>query len=301
MQKDLIERILKLKEERNALILAHNYQPDEIQDLADYVGDSFGLSQQAAETDKNVIVFCGVYFMAEGAAILSPEKTVLLPDPEAGCPLADTISAESLKEAKKKHPHAAVVCYINSPAAVKAESDICCTSSNAVKIAESVSASEILFVPDKNLAHWVAHQSQKKIIPWEGCCPTHDCITPFDIEKIREQHPGIPVAIHPECPPSAVEKADFVGSTGAILDFARKTADPEIVIVTEKGILHRLKQENPEKDFILLSPKLICPTMKQISLEKVLRSLENMETIIKVPEETRKKAEQALRRMLAVK
>jgi len=300
VKQDVQERIRYLKKERNALILAHNYQVDEVQDSADFVGDSFGLSRQAAAADKDVIVFCGVNFMAETAAILAPEKTVLLPEIMAGCPLADMITAEDLREAKIQYPEAAVVCYVNSTAEVKAESDICCTSSNAVKVVNSLPQEEVLFVPDGNLAHWVSLNSRKKIIPWKGFCPTHHKITLDDIDRVREARPGAPVAVHPECHPDLVAKADFVGSTGAILDYARKSAAPEMIIGTEMGILHRLELDNPGKKFYLLSSRLVCPNMKYTTLEKVLNSLEKMETVIRVPEEIRNKAKVALERMLAI-
>ncbi len=300
MKQELQERIETIKKERNALILAHNYQIDEVQDIADFVGDSFGLSRQAAKTDKDVIVFCGVKFMAETAAILAPDKTVLLPEIMAGCPLADMISAEDLREAKKQYPKAAVVCYVNSSAEVKAESDICCTSANAVKVVNSLSQDEVLFVPDGNLAHWVSLNSRKKIIPWKGYCPTHHKINLTDIEQMREVLPGVPVAIHPECHPDLVAQADFVGSTGAIIDYAKKSQAQELIIGTEMGILHRLILDNPNKKFYLLSPRLICPNMKYTTLDKVYTSLEKMETVIKVPEKIREKAKVALEKMLAI-
>ncbi|MEL7565140.1 MAG: quinolinate synthase NadA [Dehalobacterium sp.] len=300
MEQELQKKIQQLKEERNALILAHNYQIDDVQAIADFVGDSFGLSQKAAGTDKDVIVFCGVSFMVETAAILAPEKTVLLPEKLAGCPMADMITADALREAKEKYPEAAVVCYVNSSAEVKAESDICCTSSNAVNIVNSLAEEQVLFVPDGNLAHWVSLNSSKKVIPWEGFCPTHHKITLTDIDQVRKARPGAPVAVHPECHPDLVAKADFVGSTGGILDFARKSDAEEIIIGTEMGILHRLKEENPDKKFYLLSSRLVCPNMKFTTLEKVAASLEKMQTVITVPEEVACKARVALEKMLAV-
>lgn len=300
LKQDLQKRIQQLKKERNALILAHNYQIDEVQDIADFVGDSFGLSQKAAGTDQDVIVFCGVNFMAETAAILAPEKTVLLPEKMAGCPMADMITADDLREARQKYPEAAVVCYVNSSAEVKAECDICCTSANAVKIVNSLAEEQVLFVPDGNLAHWVSLNSSKKVIPWEGFCPTHHRITLADIDQVRRARPGAPVAVHPECHPDLVAQADFVGSTGAILDFARKSNAEEIIIGTEMGILHRLEDENPDKKFYLLSSRLICPNMKYTTLEKVAASLEKMQTVIKVPEEIARKARVTLEKMLAV-
>jgi len=300
LKQELQMKIQRLKKERNALILAHNYQIDEVQDIADFVGDSFGLSQKAARTDKDVIVFCGVSFMAETAAILAPEKTVLLPEKSAGCPMADMITAEALREAKQKYPEAAVVCYVNSSADVKAECDICCTSSNAVKIVNSLVEEQVLFVPDGNLAHWVSLNSSKKVIPWEGFCPTHHKIALTEIDQVRKARPGAPIAVHPECHPDLVAKADFVGSTGGILDFARKSNADEIIIGTEMGIIHRLEEENPDKKFYLLSSRLVCPNMKFTTLEKVAASLEKMQTIITVPEEVGRKARIALEKMLAV-
>lgn len=300
MEQDLQKKIQQLKRERNALILAHNYQIEEVQDIADFVGDSFGLSRKAAGTDQDVIVFCGVHFMAETAAILAPEKTVLLPEKMAGCPMADMINGDDLREAKQKYPEAAVVCYVNSSAEVKAESDICCTSANAVQVVNSLDQEQVLFVPDGNLAHWVSLHSSKKVIPWKGFCPTHHKITLADMDQVRKAKPGAPVAVHPECHPDLVAKADFVGSTGAILDFARKSDAEEIIIGTEMGILHRLEQENPGKKFYLLSTRLVCPNMKYTTLEKVAASLEKMQTVIQVPEEISQKAGVTLERMLSV-
>lgn len=300
MKKELQNRILELKEKRNAVILAHNYQIGEIQDIADFVGDSFALSQQAANTDKDVIVFCGVHFMAEGAYILSPQKTVILPELSAGCPMADMVDAEALRAEKKKYPNAAVVCYVNSTAEVKAECDICCTSSSAIKIVNSLPQEEILFVPDKNLSHWVAQHTDKKIIPWQGWCNTHHQVTPSEVDLIRMKKPGAPLLVHPESRPEVVAMADFVGSTAAILDYARKSDAPEIIVGTEIGILHRLKIDSPEKEFHMLSPRLVCPNMKKTTLQKVADALENMENKITVPEDIRLKAKLTLDRMLAV-
>ncbi len=297
---ELKKEIKRLKEERNAVILAHNYQIGEVQDIADYVGDSFGLSKQAAETNADTIVFCGVHFMAESAAILAPEKTVLLPEKLAGCPLADTITAESLRAEKQKYPEAAVVCYVNSSAAVKAESDICCTSSNAVKVVQSLPNRQVLFVPDCNLANYVSKFTDKEIIPWQGYCITHHRVTLKDLEKVRQLHPDGLVTVHPECRPEIVENADHVGSTSEILRFARESSAQKIIIGTEIGMIHRLKAENPEKQFYLLAPSLICPNMKMTTLSKVKESLEMMETQITVPEDIRKRAYMTLEKMLAV-
>ncbi|MGI6034594.1 MAG: quinolinate synthase NadA [Limnochordia bacterium] len=299
--KQTVDRIRDLKKQRQAIILAHNYQLPEIQDTADFVGDSLGLSQQAAKTDAKVIVFCGVDFMAETAALLSPDKKVLLPAPDAGCPLAETITAEDLRAKKREHPKAAVVCYINSSAAVKAESDICCTSSNALRVVESLPQEEILFVPDANLGQWVASQTSKKIILWDGCCITHHRVNTEDVKRVRHLHPDGLLLVHPECRPEVAALADFVGSTAGILKFAQQSKAKKFIIGTEMGILHRIQQENPDKTFYLLSPGLVCPNMKRTAslamVEAVLRDMSNQVT---VPDEIRGRALAAVERMLSV-
>lgn len=302
MQKrDIINRIMELKKEKDAVILAHNYQNEEIQDIADYVGDSLELSRKATQVDCSVIVFCGVHFMAESAKILNPEKKVLLPVLDAGCPMADMVTAEALREEKEKYPDAVVVCYVNSSAAVKAESHICCTSSNAVKVVKTLPQRRILFVPDRNLANYVAkHVPEKEIIPWAGFCPTHERVNIDDVKAVRGAHPDAELLIHPECPPQVVEMADFVGSTSAILKRARESSSKKFIIGTEMGLMHRMKQENPGKEFILLSDVLICSNMKKIKLEDVLRALERDEHSIEVDEDIRKKATLSLDRMLSV-
>lgn len=271
-----------------------------MQDIADFVGDSFGLSQQAASSDADVIVFCGVDFMAESAAILSPEKTVLMPELSAQCPMAAMITPESLKLEKEKYPDAAVVCYVNTPAAVKAESDICCTSANAIKVVDSLAEKEIIFVPDRNLALYVAAHTLKKIIPWNGYCPTHHLILPGDILLEKEEHPEAEVLVHPECRPDVVSLADKVLSTEGMLKYARLSASREFIIGTEIGLLHRLSKENPDKTFIPATRYAVCPNMKMITLQSIIRALEKKEHVIKVPEDTRIKAKQALDRMLEV-
>jgi len=296
----LIEKILNFKKRRDAIILAHNYQLGEIQDIADFVGDSLELSQNAARTDASVIVFCGVHFMAETAAILCPDKTVLLPDINAGCPMADMIDAERLKQKKKEHPNAAVVCYINSSAEVKAESDICCTSANTVKVVESLAAEEILFIPDQYLGHYASTKTDKKIILWPGFCPTHARIRPEDIIKLKQEYPKAKVAVHPECKPEVIALADEVLSTGGIIGLARRAEIEEMIVGTEMGIIHRLKKENPGKRFISVSEQAVCPNMKLITLEKVLWSLEEMAPEVKVPEEIRSKARVSVDKMLEV-
>jgi quinolinate synthase len=295
---ELVEKISALKEKRNAVILAHNYQLGEVQDIADFVGDSLELSQRAAQTDANVIVFCGVQFMAETASILCPEKMVLLPDENAGCLLANMITAEQLKAKKKEHPQAVVVCYVNSPAEVKAESDVCCTSANAVKVVESLDAREILFVPDQYLGHYVSARTGKKMILWPGFCPTHVRIKPESIKELKQQYPQAKVVVHPECRPEVIALADEVASTGGMCRYARRDEVREMVVGTELGIIHRLKKENPGKSFIPASEQAICPHMKLITLEKVLWSLEEMRPEVKVPEEIRLRAKAAVDKML---
>ncbi len=297
---DLKSKIAALKEKHNAIILAHNYQIDEVQDIADYTGDSFDLSKLAASTIAEVIVFCGVHFMAESAFILSPDKTVLLPDLQSGCPLADSITPEGLLAKKEEYPKAAVVCYINSSAMVKALSDICCTSANAVKVVNSLEEDQILFVPDKNLASYVAGDTTKEIIPWEGCCVTHHGVTVDDVYKARDLHPDGVIIVHPECRPEVAAMVDHVGSTTEILRFSRETNSKKLVIGTEMGTLYKLKKDNPDKEFYLLSEELICPNMKLNNLEKIKDALETMQLQVTVPDKTRKAAFQALDRMLQV-
>lgn len=298
---DLKEEINRLKKERQAIILAHNYQREEVQKIADYTGDSFALSKIAASTDAEVIVFCGVHFMAESAFILSPEKRILLPDLGAGCPLADSITAKALQEKKAEHPEAAVVAYINSPAAVKAESDICCTSSNAVQVVNSLDEDEVIFVPDQNLAAFVSGNTDKVIIPWAGYCITHYHITAEDVTRQRALYPDAPIIVHPECRPEVVAMADHVGSTSAIIEYAATVPAERIIIGTEAGTLYKLKKNNPDKEFILLSPDLVCPNMKLVTLEKIKSSLETLSPQVTVPEMIRQNAHRALERMLYVK
>lgn len=293
----LKERINQLKEERRAVILAHNYQIGEVQDIADYVGDSLGLSQQAAETDADVIVFCGVDFMAETAAILAPKKMVLLPEPEAGCPMAAMITADELKEEKSKH-QAPAVCYVNTTADVKAECDYCCTSANALKVVESVLEKRIIFAPDKYLGHYISTQTDKDLILWNGFCPTHVKITAQEIESLREKHPGAKVVVHPECTPDVIEVADAVRSTTGICRFAAESDARELIIGTEVGILHRLHKENPQKTFYPASELAVCPNMKLTTLEKVMWVLEDLVHEVKVPEDVASRARGAIQRMI---
>jgi len=297
---ELIEKILKLKRQRNAVFLVHNYQRGEVQDIADFVGDSLELSQKAAATNADVIVFCGVHFMAETASILCPDRVVLLPDIQAGCPMADMVTAESLRKRKKGLPDATVVCYINSSAEVKAESDVCCTSANAVKVIASLESEEILFVPDQYLGHYISTKTNKKMILWPGYCPTHARIQPEDIRQRKREYPRAKTIVHPECRPEVIALADEVLSTGGMCRFARQTGVEEIIVGTEIGIIYRLKKENPGKKFIPISEKTICPNMKRITLEKILWSLEDMSPQVKVPEEVRLKAKGAVDRMLKI-
>jgi quinolinate synthase len=295
---ELIESLYRLRKERNAVILSHNYQRGEVQDVADFVGDSLELSQKAAGTEADVIVFCGVHFMAETAAILCPEKTVLLPDIHAGCPMADMITADRLREKKAELPGTTVVCYVNSSAEVKAESDICCTSANAVKVIRSLGDVEILFVPDQYLGHYISTQTGKKMTLWPGYCPTHTRILPEDVIQRKKEHPQARLVVHPECRPQVIELADAVLSTSGICRYARDSDAEEIIVGTEMGIIHRLKKENPAKTFIPISRRAVCPNMKLITLEKVLWALQDMSGRVTVPEDIRLRAKRAVDRML---
>jgi quinolinate synthase len=299
-QEEIKEEIRRLVVERNALLMAHNYQRDEIQEIADITGDSLGLSMEAARTDREVIVFCGVHFMAESAAILAPEKIVLLPRPDAGCPMADMVTPEGLREMKARHPGAPVVTYVNSSAAVKAESDICCTSANAVRVVNSLDAEEVILVPDRNLGRYIASHTDKVCHLWEGYCPTHDRLLVADVERALAEHPDALFMAHPECPPEVLEKAHHICSTSGMYEFARKSPARRFIVGTEAGILYRLRRENPEKEFILPTSRLICPNMKLTSLEDVLKSLQTMGPEITVPDDVRDRARVALDRMLAV-
>jgi quinolinate synthase len=292
-----IKRLLK---ERNAVLLAHNYMRDEVQELADITGDSLALSMEAAKTEADVIVFCGVHFMAESASILSPDKTVLLPRLDAGCPMADMVSVQELRTLKATLPGVPVVTYVNSSAAVKAESDICCTSANAVKVVQSLEDDEIIFAPDRNLGRYVSGFTNKRFHLWEGYCPTHERLRPEVVQELKANNPDAPFVCHPECNPAVVALADQVCSTTGMYDYCRNSSAQRFIIGTEAGILWRLKQENPGKEFILASPALVCPNMKLTSLEDVLEALETMQPVVKVPESIRVPAKRALERMLAI-
>ena len=296
----LTERILRLKQERNAVILAHNYQLGEVQDIADFVGDSLELSRNAAKTKAEVIVFCGVHFMAETASILCPDMTVLLPDMHAGCPMANMITAARLRQKKRELPNATVVCYINSTAEVKAESEVCCTSANGVKVIESLDSDEILFVPDQYLGHYISTKTGKKMNLWPGYCPTHVRIQPQDIIRLKQEYPQAKAVVHPECRPEVIALADEVLSTGGMIRYAGREDVSEMIVGTELGIIYRLRKENPGKKFIPVSEQAVCPNMKLITLEKVLWSLEEMRPQVKVPESIRLKAKAAVDKMLAI-
>jgi quinolinate synthase len=294
------ERILKAKKERNAVILVHNYQRKEVQDIADFIGDSLELSQEAAGTDADVIVFCGVHFMAETASILSPDKTVLLPDANAGCPMANMITDEQLRQKKKELPGATVVTYVNSTAAVKAESDYCCTSANGVKVVSQIGNDEIIFVPDQYLGDFIARRTGKAMTLWPGYCPTHVRILPEDIVNRKREYPRAKAVVHPECRPDVIDLADEVLSTSGIVRYAAREDVKELIVGTEVEILHRLSKENPGKRFIPASDKAVCPDMKKITLDKILRSLETMQPEVRVPEAIRLRAKAAVERMLAI-
>jgi len=294
----IIEEINRLKKEKDAIILAHNYQIGEVQDIADYVGDSLGLSIKASEVNNKVIVFCGVRFMAETAKILNPLKTVLLPDKSAGCPMADMITARDVIELKEKHPGAIVVCYVNSTAEVKANVDICCTSANAVQVVNSLPKDkEIIFIPDKHLGSYVESQTGRKMILWNGYCPTHAFIDAKSVIKMKKEHPEAEVLVHPECNSEVIKTADQVLSTGGMLEYARQSSGREFIIGTEIGIIYRLKKQNPGKIFYPANNNIICPNMKLINLEKIMWSLEDNVYKINLPDNIIKKARLSLERM----
>ena len=322
---DLQEEILELKEQKRAIILAHNYQRSEVQDIADFVGDSLELSRTAATIDCEMIVFCGVNFMAESASILSPHKTVLLPEIEAGCPMADMIRVDSprpvrtsfpgfknppafvypaeftLRDIKKQYPGVPVVAYVNTTAAVKAESDICCTSANVVKVVESLPGDKVICIPDKNLSMWAARNTKKQVIAWDGYCNIHERVTADDVRQARLAHPGALVMAHPECRPEVLDLADHVTSTSGMLRFAKSSTEREFIVGTEIGLLHRLRLENPEKTFFALRKDMVCPNMKKTTLKSIVRAFQENTYEIRVPEDIRIPAKRALDRMLAVK
>ncbi|PLX68288.1 MAG: quinolinate synthase [Denitrovibrio sp.] len=297
---DYRSEIKKLAKEKDAIILAHNYQIDEIQEIADIVGDSLGLSIEASKTDKSVIVFCGVHFMAETAHMLAPDKTVLLPNLDAGCPMADMITGEKLREFKKDYPDATTVCYVNSSAEVKSESDLCCTSGNAINVIKSVDSDQIIFVPDKNLGHYVQRFTDKEIILYPGFCPIHNRLTPKQVEEIMAKYPNAEFVAHPECPPAVVDMADHVCSTSGLYTYCKNSDSKQFIIGTEKGVGYRLRKENPDKEFIFAYDEFICKNMKKTSLKNVYDCLSNMENVITVDAEVTKKAVTCIERMLAI-
>ena len=296
---NLVAEIQKLKAERKAIILAHNYQLPDVQDVADFTGDSLELSRKATEVVADVIVFCGVHFMAETAAILNPDKIVLMPDARAGCPMADMLTGDQLREFKAKHPGAKVVCYVNSTAEVKAESDCCCTSGNAVKIVRHYADSDVLFVPDQHLGSVVAETLGRELILWPGFCPTHARINPKDILDLKAAHPQALALAHPECPKPVRVVADHVLSTGQMCKFVAENPATEFIIATEEGLIHRLKKDNPSKTFYRVSPFAVCPNMKRNTLEKVLFCLRDMQPVVKVDPAIAARARRSIEQMLA--
>ena len=299
MKNDLVEKIMALKSRRKAVILAHNYQRPEVQEIADFTGDSLGLSQKAAQTQAEVIVFCGVNFMAETAKLICPDRKVLVPDENAGCPMANMVTVRELREMKARHPDAVVVCYVNSTAAVKAESDICCTSSNAVQVVASVPTDrKVLFIPDKSLGAWVAAQLKREIIFWDGYCPSHHRILAEHILQRKREHPNAKVVVHPECTADVIALADKVASTTGIARYCREFDAKEFIIGTEIGLLHRLQEESPGRTFIAATPLADCPNMKLNTLEKILWSLEDMMYEVTVPEAVATRARRTIERML---
>jgi quinolinate synthase len=297
----LQKRIAELKKQRNAVIIVHNYQRDEVQDIADITGDSLGLSKAAIKIDADIIVFCGVHFMAETAYILNPNKTVLLPVKEAGCPMADMITPQALKEKKAQYPDAPVVCYVNTSADIKAESDICCTSRNAVEVVRSLKEKRIIFVPDKNLGAYVQSQlPDKKIILWEGFCPTHIGVLPDQIIAAKKSYPEAEFIVHPECNPDVLALADHITSTGGMIQYIKDSDKKEFIIGTEMGMLYRLRQDNPEKKFYLPTEHLLCANMKLTTLGWIVHSLELMVHKVTVPEEIRERAYKSVDRMIKI-
>lgn len=298
--KELQKEVLELKRELNAIIVAHNYQRPEVQDIADFTGDSLELARKCVGIKAKVIVFCGVLFMAETAAILNPGTTVLLSHRDAGCPLADTIDVDSLREWKGRYPEAAVVAYVNTTAAIKAESDICCTSANGVEVVNAIPNEEILFIPDKNLGHYVSTKTDKKLILYPGFCATHDNLSVEEVKAARQRYPQAKVLVHPECRPKVIELADAALSTSQMLRYAKGSNAKIFLIGTEEGMLYPLRKQNPDKEFHLISDSLVCPDMKKTTLETVIETMKARENIVTVPEEIRVRAKKAIDRMLAI-
>lgn len=297
----ILTEIEKLKRDRNAIFLVHNYQRAEVQDIADFVGDSLGLAQEAAKTDADVVVLCGVMFMAETAKLLNPTKTVLLPVREAGCPMADMVTADDIVALRREHPDAVVVSYVNTSAATKAVSDICCTSANAVKVINTVPAEkEIIFTPDKNLGAYIQRVTGRRLIIWPGCCPTHERITPELVRRAKKEHPRAEVVVHPECVPEVIDLADAVRSTSGMLDYCASSPAKEFIIGTEKGMLYPLRKRCPDKVFWPVADRVICPNMKMNTLAAVRDALRNMTYTIEIPEEIATRARGAIEKMVAI-
>lgn len=297
---EMIARINQLRQERDAVILAHNYQRAEIQDLADFIGDSLELARRCAQVDRSLIVFCGVDFMAESAAILNPDKTVLIPSRKACCPMAAMATAEAVRAKRQEYPDAAVCSYVNTSAAVKAESDICCTSANSVRVVESLAEERVIFVPDKNLGHYVSTKTKKEIILWPGFCIVHERLTLEEVRAARREHPGAELLVHPECRPEVVAAADAVLSTSGMIRHVQESAAREFIIASEMGLIHPMRQQAPDKQFYPAAPHMSCKSMKQVTLENLLEALELNQHVVTVPEDVRLRAKAALDRMLAI-
>ncbi len=299
-REELIERIRDLKSRKNVTILAHNYQRAEVQESADYVGDTLGLIRKGMETASEMIVLCGIRFMAQMTKVLSPGKTVLIPRKHAGCPMANTITPEDVARLRSERPHAAFVSFVNTEASVKAECDVCCTSSNAAEVVNGLDADEVVFIPDKNLADWVARHSSKKIIPWSGFCFVHERIDPGSIRRLKELHPETPIVVHPGCSPEAIDHADEVRSTAGMVEFALNSSSERIALGSEEGLLQRLMRENPGKVFHTVGPARMCKNMKMTTLEDLYRSLKEEKHVVEVPPEIEAKVKLTLTRMFAL-
>jgi len=299
MSQGALQRDIRaLLKDRKGLLLAHNYQNAEVHEVADISGDSLGLSMAAAQADAKVIVFCGVHFMAESAAILSPDKTVILPRMDAGCPMADMITAGDVRRIRDEHPGVPIVTYVNSSAEVKAESDVCCTSANAVRVTRSLSARRVYLTPDQNLAQWVARHTDQDVLYWKGFCPTHHRLRAHHVLETKGRHPGAPFVAHPECRPEVIDLADAVRSTTGIIEYCRSADAPTVIVGTEIGLFYHLQKNSPGKTFVAASEDLVCPNMKLTCLEDVLESLETMENVVEVSEGIRVRAVAALEKML---
>lgn len=297
---DLRAKIFRLKKEYNAFIAAHNYQRPEVQDIADFVGDSLELARKGKEAKADMIVLCGVRFMAESCVIVNPTRTVLLAEGSAGCPMSDMIEVDDVREWRSRYPNASVVCYVNTSAAVKAESDVCCTSANAVKVVEAVASDEVIFVPDQNLGHFVSTQTRKTVHAYPGYCVTHHRLSVEQVRKAKQAYPDAKVVVHPECTPEVAELADAVLSTSQMIRYVKDSPAKTFLIGTEAGLLHRMTQDNPDKQFYVISNALLCPNMKRTTLRSVATTMETRANVIKIPEDIRQKAQRALDRMLEI-